>query len=481
MSTEKTGQSYSASEVDVPSHRTAVGGLWDEVGRLQFDYLVGCGLKPHHYLLDVGCGSLRGGVHFIRYLERGHYFGVDRDRELLEAGRELELGVKTFTQKHPTLVTMDNFDFQSLGRTFDFALAQSLFTHLPLNSILRCLTNMQRVLASDGRFYATFFENPADNQNLDPIVHEPGGTVSHLDRDPYHYDFRAFRWLCESTTLDVTYIGAWDHPRNQKLVVFTQAVEEDIVPDARAAEVISSETAAAASPVAVPDEGVVCPCCGWRGAEFRPGGVVRRRNAACPNCGSLERHRLMLLFLLNETPVFASPATILHFAAEHALARWFRGQSDIDYVTTDLADPTVSVRMDIADNLFRDGVFDCVICSHVLEHVPDDRAAMREIRRVLKPTGFALILVPILGTSDGRTFEDPSIVLPEERERAFGQHDHVRRYADDFPDRLREADFDVEPILYGQRLGARARRAFGLMNDTLFLCRPRDISRTWMP
>jgi len=162
----------------------------------------------------------------------------------------------------------------------------------------------------------------------------------------------------------------------------------------------------------------------------------------------------MFLYLRNETRIFTEPTRLLHCAPEPALQAVFERHTNIDYVTTDLARSTVSIRMDVEDLLFRDDVFDCVIISHVLEHVPDDHAAMRELARVTRPDGFALILVPILGTPDGRTLEDSSVVDPKERERVFGQDDHVRKYGQDFPERARAAGFDVTDVPYPELLGA---------------------------
>jgi SAM-dependent methyltransferase len=164
---------------------------------------------------------------------------------------------------------------------------------------------------------------------------------------------------------------------------------------------------------------------------------------------------------------------MLHFAPEPSLRAIFERRGNIEYVTTDLKAHDVSIKMDITDLLFRDRVFDCVICSHVLEHVEDDGAAMREMARVTRADGFALILVPILGTPDGRTLEDPSIVTPEDRERVYGQRDHVRRYGRDFPERARTAGFHVTAVAYPDELGVRATRRFALRpSERLFVCRP---------
>ena len=203
-------------------HRDAVGGMWEEIGKLQFDFLVGQGLRPEHYLLDVGCGSLRGGVHFVGYLQAGHYFGIDISKELLDAGRE-ELNGYKLAHKRPILVQMDNFDFTKLNQKFDFALAQSVFTHLPLNSIIRCIINIGKVLVEEGRFYATFFENPQGKFNLEPVIHsrvDGPDFPTYFDKDPYHYDFETFKSICERTNLRVEYIGGWGHPRDQRMMVF---------------------------------------------------------------------------------------------------------------------------------------------------------------------------------------------------------------------------------------------------------------------
>jgi SAM-dependent methyltransferase len=212
-----------AEESDPYWYRRAVGGMWEEIGRLQFDFLVDQGLKPEHYLLDVGCGALRGGIHFIRYLDDGHYFGIDIDAELLEAGRH-ELKINNLTHKNPVLVEMGDFDFQSLNQEFQFALALSVFTHLPLNNITRCMMNIDKVLVKGGRFYATIFENPQGKFNLGPMAHPVAGSGrrlrSYFDRNPYHYDVKTFDWICAGTSLKTEYIGYWAHPRDQKMLVF---------------------------------------------------------------------------------------------------------------------------------------------------------------------------------------------------------------------------------------------------------------------
>lgn len=210
--------------LDPEWHRRTIGNLelWSELGRLQFDFLVAQGLRPEHHLLDVGCGPLRGGVHFIRYLEPGRYFGVDKNADALQEARERELTPEESAAKRPTLVAMSDFGFERLGQRFDYAIAQSVFTHLYLNEIVRCLVNMDSVLKPGGRFYATFFLNPQGKKNLDDI-HQTDTVVTHFDRDFFHYDVPTFAWACEGLGLTVDYVGDWKNPRNQKMLVFTKA------------------------------------------------------------------------------------------------------------------------------------------------------------------------------------------------------------------------------------------------------------------
>lgn len=205
-------------------YKDAVGGQWEKIGKLQFDFLVEQGLKPESYLLDVGCGSLRGGIHFIGYLQPGHYFGIDIDKALLDAGRK-ELKKLNLISKSPILVEVEDFDFRSFNQAFDCALAQSVFTHLPLNSIMRCLMNIEKVLVHGGRFFATFFENRDGKFNLEPIEHSCVDRIplaTYFDKDPYHYAYEVFTWICEGTSLKVEYIGDWNHLRDQKMMVFTK-------------------------------------------------------------------------------------------------------------------------------------------------------------------------------------------------------------------------------------------------------------------
>lgn len=184
-----------------------------------------------------------------------------------------------------------------------------------------------------------------------------------------------------------------------------------------------------------------CPVCGKSAGKFRKAGLVPRHDAECPHCGAGERHRFVWLYLTTMTDLFDGQAKrVLHVAPERCFEKLLSDALGPGYLTADLESPRAMVRMDITSIQYADNWFDVIYCSHVLEHVPEDRRAIREFYRVLRPDGWAILLVPV---TVEQTFEDPTIVEPQERLRAFGRPDHVRRYGPDFEDRLREAGFQV--------------------------------------
>ena len=216
--------------------------------------------------------------------------------------------------------------------------------------------------------------------------------------------------------------------------------------------------------------GRYCPCCQAHLRRFKPFGVVPRPEACCPVCWSLERHRLINLYMTQKTDLLdGRRKRMLHVAPEPQLSWWFQAQPHIDYLSADLFAVNAMVKMDITDIQYPDDSFDVIYCSHVLEHVPDDRKAMREFRRVLRPGGWAILQVPI--TADV-TFEDPTVTTPAERERLFGQHDHVRRYGPDYKDRLGDAGFSVTVDEFVRDMDDASIRRLGLMrSEDVYLCR----------
>ena len=186
--------------------------------------------------------------------------------------------------------------------------------------------------------------------------------------------------------------------------------------------------------------------------KFLPYGYENQReNVLSPSTLSLERHRLLWLYLKNETDFFSAPAKMLHFAPEQAFYRRFRQQKNLQYITTDLSSPLADVKADICDLPFQDDEFDVIFCNHVLEHIPDDTKAMQELFRILKPKGWAVLQIP-QDLSREKTFEDDSITDRKERAKIFGQYDHVRIYGRDYFDKLRNIGFVVEEINYTETL-----------------------------
>jgi SAM-dependent methyltransferase len=214
---------------------------------------------------------------------------------------------------------------------------------------------------------------------------------------------------------------------------------------------------------------VQCPCCS---SEYRELASRHGRDRLCWHCGSLERDRLLWLFFDRDPTLLRSGMSVLHIAPEAALAPRVEKVAG-RYVSGDLTGTFGQGILDVTSLRFPDASFDAVICNHVLEHVPDDRAAMRELRRVLRPGGWAVLLVPDVDIE--RTIEDPSVSDPSERARLFGQDDHVRRYGLDYLDRLAAAGFEPQAIDLGPALSPAAIKRHRLQKfgklEPIFLCR----------
>lgn len=194
-------------------HRGYVGGMWEEIGKLQFDFLLSKGLKPDSYLLDIACGSLRLGAKAIPYLERSHYLGIEKESGLVKVGLEKEIDLKLKEEKQPNIVISGSFEFEKLGQKADFAIAQSLFTHLPPSLIDRCFNKLYPWLEDDGVFYATFHETERKINN---------------PKKPHAHGYFAYTQteMCgfgEKKGFAPNYIGDWNHPRNQVIVEYRKS------------------------------------------------------------------------------------------------------------------------------------------------------------------------------------------------------------------------------------------------------------------
>lgn len=216
---------------------------------------------------------------------------------------------------------------------------------------------------------------------------------------------------------------------------------------------------------------VQCPICGITYRKFLPYGRLNPRpNALCPDSLSLERHRLMWLYLKEKTNFFTAPLKVLHVAPEICFLDIFKKMENLDYTTADIESPLADVKMDLHDIPFDENTFDVVFCNHVMEHVDDDIRCMQEIHRVLKPGGWAIIQSPV-NLSMEKTFEDSSITSPEEREKAFLQDDHLRLYGADYGERLRKGGFEVIEDDYVMQLPAETVKWYGLLpNEIIYFC-----------
>lgn len=218
---------------------------------------------------------------------------------------------------------------------------------------------------------------------------------------------------------------------------------------------------------------VHCPVDGRSYRKFLPYGRVHSRpNALCPGSLTLERHRLLWLYLQEKTDFFTKAIKLLHVAPEICFVRRFEQMEHIDYTSADLDSPWARVKMDLHDIQYLDNTFDVVLCNHVMEHVQDDIQCMREILRVLKPGGWAIIQSPTYDLP--RTYEDPSIVDPQAREEAYGQDDHLRRYGHDYGERLRKAGFLVTEDDYVKHFTPEQIRYYALLPDEIiYFCKKR--------
>lgn len=227
-----------------------------------------------------------------------------------------------------------------------------------------------------------------------------------------------------------------------------------------------------------------CPVCNSKIRKFLPGGldieVIHKLkiigagwfdNQVCPVCKAFNRDRLLALYIKRRTNVFTENIKLLHIAPEKGIQLVFRKLNNIDYLSSDLDSELADMKMDITDIQFPDNSFDVIICNHVLEHIPDDKKAMSELYRILRPNGWAILQVPISYILK-RTYEDFSVVDPKEREKHFGQIDHVRVYSLDYFDRLKNCGFIVTPVTTSEYLTKEEIKKYGVIEEeSIFYCR----------
>ena len=217
-------------------------------------------------------------------------------------------------------------------------------------------------------------------------------------------------------------------------------------------------------------KGFTDPINGKSYRKFLPYGYQKQRsNVLSPGTLSLERHRLLWLYFDRETDFFDFAADVLHIAPEQAFIKRFRQLNHRSYITSDLHSPLADVQADICNLPFSDQQFDWVVCNHVLEHIPNDKIAMQEIYRVLKPGGTAILQVPL--RLDQNTFEDDRITDPKERAQVFGQYDHVRIYGKDYQNRLKQVGFTVKMLAYAEQLTSEEQTHYAVpANEIIPVC-----------
>lgn len=220
--------------------------------------------------------------------------------------------------------------------------------------------------------------------------------------------------------------------------------------------------------------GKECPICGCRRRKFLPYGyVVQRENALCPNCLSLERHRMLWLYLKQHTTLFDTRPQLLHIAPEVALMKRLRRiytEVPERYQTADLESPLADMHFDIQHIPLEGESVDVIFCNHILEHVEDDRVALAELYRIMRQGGWGVMLSPV-DRSREHTFEDDTITDAAERTRLFGQYDHRRVYGRDYAQRLAAAGFEVEEIAFAEALSEGAVKLYGLSDEHLYIVR----------
>jgi len=213
-----------------------------------------------------------------------------------------------------------------------------------------------------------------------------------------------------------------------------------------------------------------CPICEKEYSRFLPGPNNIRNNSKCPGCSSLERHRLLWLYLTSELKILDSEIKLLNIAPDYATQIKLRRLTNVDYTSVDLESPLAMYTEDLTKLSFKDNTFDAILCYHILEHIENDKKAISELFRVLKPGGWAILQTPIDGDRE-HTFEEFTITSAEERKKAFGQSDHVRIYGRDYFLRLRNAGFMVQEVAFINKFSASEIARYVLdENETIYFC-----------
>jgi len=383
-----------ADRVKEGDHRALIGGLWDEVGDLQFDFLKERGLQPEDCLLDIGCGSMRGGVRFAAYLQPGNYWGVDSSEALLEAGYNIELSQAGLASRVPRdhLLCDDEFRFDKLGAAFDIAIAQSLFTHLSANRIRLCLHRLAAVMRPGGRLFATLFLVD-EHHPFDSEFQHPRGITTSGFKDPFHYRLSEFEHILIGLPWRLTWVGDWKHPRDQKMAILERApipssVESSPEIDIRSLDVSAARALAAGDAhyrafVGPPDRFDFMSASQFA-LLFALG--LRDHHAVLDfGCGSLRLGRLLIPFLQASRYYGIDPNRWL---IDDALAR------ETGWSIVSLKEPHFSQNNDFRCDVF-DRKFDFIVLQSIITHcgVSLTQHLIEQIGLALEPQGIAVFSI----------------------------------------------------------------------------------------
>ena len=363
--------------------------MWHEIGELQLNFLRENGLSPSSRLIDIGCGCLRGGVHFVDFLEPGNYFGIDISSELLQAGYDIELNARGLCEKLPrsNLVCDADFDFSKFFAGFDLAIAHALFTHVPSNVIQVCLSRLAPQMSLDGTLFATFFIVPDDHPIGSPFDH-PRGVRTFDHRGPYHYRLRQIREICEHLPWDPELHGEWGHPRDQQMVSFKHHGRDQ--PDAKR-RMLGADQAAALPAGAAHYRAYVGPPNRYdfvSGSQFSllfALGLRDQHRVLDFGCGSLRLGRLLIPYLRSDRYFGIDPNKWL---IEDAIA------GELGHDILDCKRPKFGFNSDFSCDVFG-AKFDYVVAQSILTHCGGDVAErlLRSMHGVLEENGKILFTI----------------------------------------------------------------------------------------
>lgn len=426
--------------------------------------------------LDLGCGEMPYRDYLLTHSRIEKYIGIDIENPIYQKNSKPD---KFWDGK--TIPLGDN--------SVDIVMATELFEHLP--DVQSVLKEINRVLKPGGMLFFTvpflwpLHDIPHDEYRYTPFAmerHLKAAGLGAIQITPYG------GWNASLAQM----IGLWlnrsgihkdDRKRlaEQLFPFYQELLETDIIPEdykkgpmipgfSGVAKKEAINKASVNGSFDKSESNVECPVCDGKFQKFKPYGANNCPNACCPQCGTVERHRLLWLYLIRKRNILSENLKLLDIAPTKGISNKLKSLPNINYLSIDLTSPLAMKHMDLTALELPDNSYDCVLCYHVLEHIPDDRKAIREILRVLKPGGWAILQVPIKKRLE-KTHEGAHIQDPAERKRLFGQEDHVRYYGLDYKDKLAEEGFIVNVDEFAKTLSDEEIEKYRMMRDEeIYFC-----------